>query len=78
MLSLRKIAKGRGLRQKDIADRLDMSEATVSKWFNRSATIPTQFIGPLAEMLGIERAEVLDVAVVLPRAPEDAPPAEAA
>lgn len=72
MLSLRKIAKGRGLRQKDIADRLGMSEGTVSKWFNRSATIPTQFIGPLAEMLGIERSEVLDVAVVLPRPEEPA------
>lgn len=66
MLSLRKIAKGRGLRQKDVAERLAMSEATVSKWFNRGATIPTQFIAPLAEMLGLEPADVLSVAIMLP------------
>ena len=73
MISLRKVAKDKGLRQKDVAASLGMSDATVSNWFNRAATIPTQFIGPIAEVLGLEPGEVLAVAVALPA---DAPAPE--
>ena len=65
MVELRAIARNRGLRQKDIADGLGVSEATISKWFQRRATIPTQFIEPLAALLDIKPAEVLSVALPL-------------
>lgn len=43
----------RGIRQKEIADRLDVSEPTVSKWVNGHAVIPTQYLRPMADALAV-------------------------
>jgi len=42
-----------------VAVRLGVSEATVSKWLGRKQAIPTQAVLPLAEMLGMDAADVL-------------------
>jgi transcriptional regulator with XRE-family HTH domain len=50
-MDLKQRAKDRGLKQKEIAADLGVSEGTISKWLNRDAVIPTAYLRPLAEAL---------------------------
>lgn len=46
------------MRQRDIAARLGVSEASVSKWANGHESVPPSLMRPLAKMLNVD-VEVL-------------------
>jgi transcriptional regulator with XRE-family HTH domain len=62
-MNLKDACRERSLRQRDIATSLGVSEPTISKWFQRQADIPSRYIQPLAELLGIAPSIVLEQAV---------------
>lgn len=46
--------RDRGLRQKDVARHLSVSEATVCLWLSGQQRVPAERAKALAEMLGVE------------------------
>lgn len=70
-MDLRQQLKDSGLRQRDVAERLGVSEATVSKWLSRKQAVPSSMVLPLAAALGIS-GEALLVAVSSPLRPAEA------
>lgn len=66
MSSLKAIMEARGIPQRALAEQLQVSEPTVSRWVRRGADVPTRFIEPIARILGVPPEQVLAVAVVQP------------
>lgn len=58
-MDLKQHAKSRGLKQKQIAVDLGVSEGTISKWINREATVPTVYLRRFADVLGIDVGELI-------------------
>jgi transcriptional regulator with XRE-family HTH domain len=73
MDTLQSLLRDRGVRQKELADALGVSEPSVSRWATRAADIPARYIGPIAQRLGVPADRVLRVAVRME--PEPVPPA---
>ena len=67
MRNLQSLLQDRGLRQKDLADALGVSDPSVSRWATRASDIPVRFIEPIATLLGVPVAEVLALALALPQ-----------
>lgn len=66
MRTLQSLLRDRGLRQKELADALDVSEPSVSRWANRDADIPSRYIQPIADFLDVPSTDVLAVAIARP------------
>jgi transcriptional regulator with XRE-family HTH domain len=62
MRTLQAILRERGISQKALADVLDVSEPSVSRWANREADIPARHIQPIADYLKVSASDVLGVA----------------
>jgi transcriptional regulator with XRE-family HTH domain len=74
MDTLQSLLRAAGVRQNELADALNVSEPTVSRWANGAADIPARYILPIAALLKLPAERVLAVAV----APRPAAPSEAA
>lgn len=61
-MDLKQHSKAKGLKQRDIAATLGVTEAAVSLWFGRHVDIPVRFIQPLSDLLELPLADVLAVA----------------
>ncbi|MBR0649533.1 helix-turn-helix transcriptional regulator [Roseomonas terrae] len=59
MNGFRQQLRDKGIRQADIAARLGVSEATVSKWLARKQAVPVSAVLPLADILGVEPSKLL-------------------
>lgn len=72
------LRKEKGLMQKDLAQKLYVSDKAVSKW-ERGLSIPdVSLLVPLSELLGITVTELLECQRFLPNAPIDTQQAEQA
>lgn len=69
--TLQALMKSHGRRQSELADRLGVSEPSVSRWARRDADIPARYIQPIADFLGVPASDVLAVAVAITQ-PEEA------
>jgi len=58
-MDLRQQLKASGVRQRDVAELLGVSEATVSKWLSRKQSVPAAMVLPLARVLGLSGEDVL-------------------
>ncbi len=58
-MSLKTIMRNRGLKQVHIAEALRVSPPVVSRWFNRTADVPSRQVRPLADLLGVSAEVVL-------------------
>jgi len=58
-MSLRQVIRSSSLRQSEIAYRLGVSEASVSKWVNEKALVPTAYLRRLADMLEVTVDELV-------------------
>lgn len=63
MQTLQDMLREKGRRQKDLAEALDVSEPSVSRWAKREVDIPTRHIASIAAFLDVEASDVLAVAV---------------
>jgi len=60
-MDLKRAIREAGLNQRELADALDVSEATVSQWVayfvdaNRGRRVPAEYVPRLAAMLKVER-----------------------
>jgi plasmid maintenance system antidote protein VapI len=52
-MSLKQAFRDRSLLQRDAAEHLGVSEATVSKWVNGHEAVPPDLMRPFAEWLGV-------------------------
>ena len=77
MSTLKTMLDARGIPQRAVAEQLQVSEPTMSRWVRGGADVPTRYIEPLARILGVPVADVLAVAVTQPIA-APAPASEAA
>ena len=68
MNTLQSLLRDRGLKQRDLADALGVSEPSVSRWANRDADIPAKHIQAIADFLGVPAVDVLAVAIAVPAA----------
>lgn len=50
---VRECAKSKELSYRDIGDHLDVDRTTVAKWMTGASNIPSQYVIPLADLLGI-------------------------
>lgn len=67
-MDLRQQLKASGVRQRDVAERLGVSEATVSKWLSRKQAVPASMVMPLASALGLSGEAVLAAVTAPPSA----------
>ena len=58
-MDLKQTIREKGLRQRDIAGALGVSEATMSKWVNRDTPIPMGMIRPLAAAIGVTLEDIV-------------------
>ena len=58
-MDLKARARKRGIKQKDLAEFLGVSEGTMSKWLNRDVPIPPAHMRSLARKLGIRLNDLL-------------------
>lgn len=74
MNDLRSMIRAKGVRQRDIADALGVSEPTISRWADRRGAIPVGMVLPLAALLDVTAEDVLAVAAAAskPGATQDA------
>ena len=56
---LQLIRKEKGMTQKELAEKINVSDKTVSKWENGNSTPDTMILIPLCEVLGITVNELL-------------------
>lgn len=54
MSDLKQILRDRGIRQKAVAERLGVSEATVSQWLGEQGRVPAEQARAIADKFGIE------------------------
>lgn len=58
-MDLKQRVKERGLKQREIAEELGVSQGTLSKWVNREAVIPTSYLRPLSVLLDVAVDDLL-------------------
>lgn len=58
-MDLKQTIRTKGIRQRDVAEKMDVSESTVSKWIHRKADVPAKMIRPFADALGVTVEDVL-------------------
>jgi transcriptional regulator with XRE-family HTH domain len=58
-MDLKQAIRDKGLRQRDIAATLGVSEPTMSRWINRSADVSPRMVRPLADALGLSVEDIL-------------------
>lgn len=68
--SLRELFRAKGVRQRDMAKALGVSEPTMSCWASRQRPIPASALLPLAEALDVPVTDI--IAVSIPLAAQDA------
>ena len=61
-MDLKHHSKSKGIKQREIAERIGVTEAAVSLWFSRQVDIPVRHIQPLASLLDLPVADVVAVA----------------
>lgn len=49
------------MRQRTVAGHLGVSDQVISRWANRQAPIPAEYVAPLAKLLKVRVREVLAV-----------------
>jgi transcriptional regulator with XRE-family HTH domain len=59
MVGLKHIFKAQGVRQRLIAAQLGVSEPTVSHWASGRQHVPSEFVLPLARLLGVPAERLL-------------------
>ena len=59
-MSLKQTFREKSLLQKDAAEHLGVSEASISKWVNGHEAVPPKLMRPFAEWLGV------DVEILIP------------
>ena len=62
MSTLRVWLAERNMRQRRVATHLGVTDQVISRWVNRQAPIPAEYVGPLAKLLKKPVREVLAVA----------------
>ena len=65
-MRLQELIRKSGLKQRDVAGALGMSEPTISRWATGATNVPSHMIRPLAEVLGVSAARVFDAGVSEP------------
>lgn len=63
MKTLQSLLRDCGVRQKELADALGVSEPSLSRWATRAADIPARHIQPIADFLNVPVTDVLAVAI---------------
>jgi transcriptional regulator with XRE-family HTH domain len=58
-MSLRKHLRDKGLRQRDVAQQLGVSEPTVSKWLSGKQIVPGNMVLPLAGAMQMDPEALL-------------------
>ena len=53
-MSLKQTFREKSLLQKDAAEHLGVSEASISKWVNGAEDVPSDLLRPFAEWLGVD------------------------
>ena len=57
---IQELRKGKGWTQKDLAERLSVTDKSVSKWERGQSLPDITLINPLADILGVTPAELLN------------------
>lgn len=58
-MSLKAIFRSKGVRQRRVAQALNVSDSVVSRWAGGTLDVPSYYVLPLAELLNVPAAEVL-------------------
>lgn len=72
MDTLKPLIRATGKRQQAIAREMNVSDAALSRWVNREASVPLHHVTQLAEILGTDVGTIVHLGRAVPKEPENA------